>query len=77
MNTTSPVSSLSGDELARILEPLIRRVVREELVRIACQKPDIFTIAPDMPIYEDLSEMLERKSSQELVFYAHEEVWDE
>ena len=77
MNTTSPVTSLSGDELACILEPLIRRVVREELVRIAHQKPDIFPIAPGMPIYEDLIEILERKSSQELVFYAHEEVWDE
>ena len=61
MNTTSPVSSLSGDELARI----------------AHNKADIFTIAPDMPLYEDLGEMLERKSSQCLSFYAHDEVWDE
>jgi hypothetical protein len=60
MNTTSPVSSLSGDELVSSVHT----------------KPDIFTIEPEMPLYDDLSEMHERKSSHCLVFYTHEEVWD-
>lgn len=41
MNTSQQIT-VSQDELQQLLEPLIRRVIREELLRIIQRQPDIF-----------------------------------
>ena len=33
---------MTAEDISKILEPLIRRVVREELARITQTRPDIF-----------------------------------
>ncbi len=57
--------NFSIDELLNALEPLIRNVVREELERIVNKEPSVFTLNPDMPLYEDMEEILSRKKAWE------------
>ena len=64
------------EEFIRALEPVIRRVVREELNAIIEQRPEVFQLAPDSPLYDDLTELQERNKRGELAFVSHEEVWE-
>ncbi len=75
MNTSQQIT-MSQDELQHLLEPLIRRVIREELVRIAQQQPDVFFLHPDMPIYEDMEDIAQRKAADTIELFSHEEVWN-
>lgn len=50
---TSPSIMITMDELHHTLEPLIRRVVREELTEFANQNPTFF-LEPSMPLHEDM-----------------------
>jgi len=59
-----------------ILEALIRRVVREELVAIR-HKSDDFYLEPDSPLYEDMEEILERKAEDKIELCSNEQVWGE
>ena len=59
------------------LEGLIRKVVREELIEFAKQRPKIFNLDKDAPLYEDMEDIFERKKSGQLKFYTHSEIWDE
>ena len=65
------------DNLAKTLEPLIRRVVREELSRIVKKEPGIFYLDPEMPIYKDMEEIRQRKAQGKIELHSHEEVWVE
>jgi hypothetical protein len=72
----SQPQQININDLAKTLEPLIRRVVREELTRIIKKEPDIFWLDPEMPLYKDMEELRERKTgTAELL--THEEVWSE
>jgi|GEM_PF-2170927 len=42
------------EEISRILEPLIRRIIREELTRLVKAEPGTFYLDPDMPLYKDM-----------------------
>ncbi|MDU9047632.1 MAG: hypothetical protein Q3M30_02200 [Candidatus Electrothrix sp. Rat3] len=65
------------EEFIRALEPVIRRVVREELNAIVEQRqPEVFHLAPDSPLYDDLTELKERNEHGGLEFISHEEVWE-
>ena len=64
------------EEFIRALEPVIRRVVREELNAIIEQRPEVFRLAPDSPLYDDLIELQDRNKRGELTFVSHEEVWE-
>ena len=64
------------EEFIRALEPVIRRVVREELNAIIEQRPEVFQLAPDSPLYDDLIELQDRNKRGELTFVSHEEVWE-
>jgi abortive infection bacteriophage resistance protein len=64
------------DELHHTLEPLIRRVVREELTEFANQNPTFF-LDPSMPLYEDMQEIWQRKMQDKIELFSYEEVWDE
>lgn len=71
--TTETTVTLSIQQL----EGLIRKVVREELIELAKQKPEIFNLDKNTPIYEDMEDILKRKKSGQLKFYTHVEIWDE
>jgi len=69
--------SISVDDLVNLLEPLMRRVVREELARLVAETPDVFYLEPDSPLYEDMEDILRRKEQGKIRLYSHEEVWGE
>ncbi|MDM8524940.1 hypothetical protein QUF80_16340 [Desulfococcaceae bacterium HSG8] len=69
--------TLTADEMVKAMEPAIRRIIREELERIADSSPGIFRIRPDMPVYQDMLEIRKRGRENNLKFYSHEEVWGE
>lgn len=65
------------EEIGHILEPLIRRIIREELSRIIKATPGTFYLDPDMPIYQDMEDILQRKTKGQIKMHSHEEVWGE
>jgi len=73
-NHQEPIKS---EDLSKILEPLIRRVVREELTRISQRQSNIFSLNPGMPIYKDMQELKNKKAKGKIKLHAHEEVWCE
>jgi uncharacterized membrane protein YfbV (UPF0208 family) len=68
---------MTTEELLKVLEPLVRRVVREELTEILQQFTKTVYILQESPLYRDMQDILVRKASQELEFMTHEEVWRE
>ncbi len=76
MNKSQQIT-LNQDELQHLLEPLIRRVIREELLRVTAQRPDIFFLHPDMPLYGDMEDIAQRKVADTIELFSHEKVWSE
>ncbi|MFV9646222.1 MAG: hypothetical protein ACNYWU_10395 [Desulfobacterales bacterium] len=76
MSQNSNISIKFGD-ISKIIEPIIRRVIREELTKMARQKPGIFYLEPEMPLYKDMQDLKRRKAKGKIDLYSHEEVWDE
>ncbi|MFH0724971.1 MAG: hypothetical protein V2B19_01210 [Pseudomonadota bacterium] len=70
-------SSITAEDISKILEPLIRRVVREELGRITQKHPDIFYLEPGMPLYNDMKNLKKRKAQGKIELFSDEEVWGE
>ncbi|MEA3332647.1 MAG: hypothetical protein U9Q58_03505 [Pseudomonadota bacterium] len=78
MMKTSQKVMFNQDDLKQVLEPLIRRVVREELLRVTQQQqPDIFFLHSDMPLYADMEEIAQRKVADTIELISHKEVWGE
>lgn len=50
--------SIDARKLVAVLEPMVRRVVREELARVAAKKPGIFYLEPCSSLYEDMEQIL-------------------
>ncbi len=73
---TSPIT-VNPKELARALEPMIRRIVREELTRAVTQQTKVFRLKPDSPLYDDMREILRRKASGKVKLHSYAEVWGE
>ena len=69
--------TFSLDELVHALEPLIRRVVREELGRAIAQDTEALNLKPDSPLYEDMIEIARRKDRGAVTLHEHSEVWGE
>lgn len=65
------------EEIGHILEPLIRKIIREELAKIIKAAPGTFYLDPDMPLYKDMEETLQRKTKGHIKLHSHEEVWGE
>ena len=59
------------------LEPLIRKVVREELAQIVIRRHDVFYLRADAPLREDLVDILNRKEQGETRLYSQLKVWGE
>ncbi len=74
---SSQAEALNYQELASLLEPLIRKVVREELAQVAVKRPDVFYLRPNSPLREDLVEILDRHRKGATKLYSHSEVWNE
>ena len=73
----SQAKNIDAKELANTLEPMIRRVIREELLRVLKKETDIFQLTPEMPLYEDMEEIRQRKKEDQIKLHSHEEVWSE
>lgn len=73
----SKTQNINVKELANTLEPMIRRIVREELLRVLKKEAGIFQLTPEMPLYEDMEEINQRKAQDQIKFRSHEEVWSE
>ncbi len=74
-DTMSQTENINTKDLANMLEPMIRRVVREELLNILKKNPEIFQLTPDMPLYEDMEDISQRKAQDNIKLHSHEEVW--
>lgn len=70
-------ATINSQELAVVLEPLIRKIVREELAQVATKRPDIFYLKPDSPLRDDMVEILDRHRKGATRLYSSSEVWDE
>lgn len=68
---------ISVDEILSKLEPLIRRVVREELKRVVQEESNIFYLKHDSPLYEDMEEIIQRKLEDKIELFTDQEVWNE
>lgn len=75
MNTAQQIP-LDQENLLNILEPLIRRIIREEFANIVQQQHRIFFLNPDMPIYDEMKEISERKQEGAIQISSHDEVWN-
>lgn len=64
------------DELTKVLEALVRKVMREELANFA-RENGLFYLSPGSPLYEDMEKILERKVKEQPKLYQHDEVWGE
>ena len=74
---TPQVVTVSTNDLSNLLEPLIRKVVREELARVVSQQAKVFHLKPDSPLYQDMAEILRRKKQGDIKLHSHAEVWSE
>jgi len=77
MDETVQPMTIGIPELAGLLEPLIRKVVREELAQMVSRRPDTFYLKPDSPLRDDLVEILNRKQRGEIKLSSHAETWGE
>jgi hypothetical protein len=73
---TSPSIVITMDELHTVLEPLIRRVVREELTDFV-KNNNTFFLDSSMPLYNDMQDIFQRKTQGQVKLFSHEEVWGE
>ena len=74
--STQPVSEYA-DELARVLEPLVRRIVREELERVVERQPDLFILREDSPLYDDMLELAQMGREGKIELLSYEQVWNQ
>ena len=77
MTQTQKSDTINIDKLAEALEPVIRRVVREELTRLLKKNTAIFNLTQDMPLYEDMVEISQHKAQGKIKLHSHDEVWSE
>ncbi len=70
-------NSLVVEELIKALEPIIRRIIREELKSVIEKHSDIFYLNLDTLLYDDMVEIKERDKNGELEFMSHKDVWSD
>lgn len=69
--------TINIENLTKQLEPLIRRVIREELTNVVKDVPGLFYLNPEMPLHKDMEELLQRKAEGRIKLHSHSEVWGE
>ena len=70
-------TTINVEDMLIKFEPLIRRIIREELTEVIKKEREIFYLTPNMPLYEDMEEILDRKSKGEIDLFTEEEDWSE
>jgi len=75
MPLSSPQIVFNVDDLVTTLEPLIRRIIREELAEVAIK--NTCYLEPNTPLYNDMQDIAERALLGQVKLYSDEEVWDE
>ena len=76
MNTAKSIT-INAYEFQQMFEPLIRRIIREELMKAIQNKANIFFLDEEMPIYKDLEEIYNRKNENNIELFTHDEVWND
>lgn len=71
------VNTLTLDELLKALEPVVRRIIREELDSVVTRQGNSVYLDPNSDLHRDMLELKERKESGTLNFLSHKEVWGE
>jgi len=74
---TDQQPTINIESLTKYLEPMIRRIIREELSNVVKEAPGLFYLNPDMPIYKDMEDIRQRKRNGQIKLYSHNEVWGE
>ena len=74
---TDQQTTINIENLTKHLEPMIRRIIREELSNVVKDAPGLFYLNPDMPIYKDMEEIRQRKLNGQIKLSSHNEVWGE
>lgn len=59
------------------LGPLIRWIIIEKLREIIAGKGNIFYFESDVPLYQDMENLLHKKPEGKIELYSDEEVWNE
>jgi hypothetical protein len=67
--------TINIENLAKQLEPLIRRIIREELSNVVKKSPGLFYLNPEMPLYKDMEEIQKRRTGGRIKLHTHNEVW--
>ncbi len=74
---SAQAQTINSQDLAGLLEPLIRRIAREELTHVVVKRPDVFYLPEDSPLRDDLVDLMNRKLHGEISLASHAEVWGE
>jgi hypothetical protein len=67
--------TINTDELIQLLEPLMRRIVREELAQFAVSEPNVFHLEPGSPLYEDMIAIRQKAKAGTLRLLSYQEVF--
>jgi hypothetical protein len=67
----SPKVTVSAEELAALIESVVRKVVREELAQLVAGQPRTLVLKEDLPLYEDMAEILDRSLRGETRLHTH------
>ncbi|HEY85118.1 MAG TPA: hypothetical protein G4N96_08425 [Chloroflexi bacterium] len=59
------VMAVDIEKLASQLEPMLRRIIQEELLQLAAKNTNLFYLEPDPPLYEDMEEISRRKKEDQ------------
>jgi hypothetical protein len=76
-STSAQQLTMNLEDIQRVLEPLLRRIIREEVIKLSQEFPQTFYLTRDMPLYEDMEDIAHRKAVGDIVLYSHEEVWND
>ncbi len=68
-----PTESFDTKKFVRALEPVIRKIVREELVRAAAKKPGVIYLEPGSPLYLDMEQILRESQIGRVKLLSREE----
>jgi len=71
----SHIENINTKELAGTLELMIRRVGREDLLKVLKKNAEVFKRTPKTPLYKDMEEIGRRKAQNNVKSYSHDEVW--
>ena len=77
MSQLASLQTETVDTLIGALEPMIRRIVREEFSELLNSQSPHFLLSPEMPLYEDMLDILQKKQQGETKLYSYDEVWGE